>query len=273
MAEGPTLQELFDRYVGTVLAKQAALADTAPSPFWEWKLFEKDGFGMVNIPGLGEFEMQFIGSESFVSNTWLHGWSNNSVPDGFVRASSSYSDHFDSEVLFTESQLPLDVVNGDFFCVIGCEMLGASAYVALPNKDNKGDGFWLLFDLPLINFRPTPLNRINTVFAMMDESTQIIDRPTAMREFLIRDGFAYASHEHDAGFTETFTADGRVVKFEYKQSEDENGVFYTFTRNYEISDDDLAIEPQHESVEQNWNSLIRAPLSRPVQLDYRPSKV
>lgn len=273
MAEGPSLQELFDRYVGTVLARQAALADTVPAPYWEWKLFEKEGFGMVEIPGLGEFEMQFLGSESFVSNTWLHGWANNSVPDGFVRASSSFSDHFDSEILFTESQLPLDVVNGDFFCVIGCEMLGASSYVALPNKDNKGDGFWLVFDLPLVNFRPTPLNRINTIFAMMDESTQIVDRPTAMREFLIRDGFSYASEEHERGFTEQFTSNGRIVRFEYQQAEDENGIYYTFTRNYEIGEQDLAVEPTHPAVEQNWNSLIRAPLSRPVQIDYRPAKV
>jgi hypothetical protein len=273
IAEGPSLQELFDRYVGTVLARQASLADKATAPYWEWKLFEKDGFGMVEIPALGEFEMQFLGSESFVTNTWLHGWANNSVPDGFVRASSSFSDHFDSEVLFTEPQLPLDAANGDFFCVIGCEMLGASTYAALPNKDNKGDGFWLVFDLPLVNFRPTPLNRINTIFAMMDESTQIVDRRTAMREFLIRDGFSYASEEHERGFTEEFTNAGHIIRFEYQQAEDENGIFYTLTRNYEIGEQDLSVEPTHPAVEQNWNSLIRAPLSRPVKIDYRPAKV
>lgn len=264
------LDELFDRYVGIALARQCALADSVPDPYWTWEYSDNGEKGTVKIPSLGEFDVQFLGSESYISNSWLAAWANQSVSNGFTNASQWMHDNIDKlgDFRLGEEYVPLDQLNGDYVGVIATTLLNASAYFVLPVGEGAGASFQVIFDVPLINFAPTPLNRINTIMQMIEQSTQVTSMSIAMDSYLEDEGFQCTEEDTDDGFRKIFKdAADRLITFDYKEIEDNGELFYQVTRNMQISETERPISPDHFDVRAQWDAFIRAPLSRPVSLE------
>jgi hypothetical protein len=263
----PTLEELFDRYVGIALARQCAFADTVPTPYWEWKYDDDGEVGKVEIPNLGTFQVEFLGSESYVSNTWLAAWANQSVAPSFANASEWLRENCAKlgDVRLGEEYLPLDEMNGDYIGVIATTLLNGSAYIALPVGDGQGMSFQVVFDVPLINFQPTPMNRINTVFQMIEQSTQVTNMMDAINFYLLDEGFEVEDKDTDSGFENIYRdKHGRVITYKFTEAEENGEQVYKVTRSIEAKDDDVAVRPDHFDVTTQWDSFVRAPLSRPL---------
>jgi hypothetical protein len=192
MDEISTRDERFDSLIGRAIAKQFAFADSVPDPHWTWTFRQKDGLFLVDMPNTGVFEAQILGSESYKTNTWLMSFANKSVADAAIRASFAFTDHFNEreDDILSAAELPLSSLNGDYAAVIGTQLLGASTYVALPNDDESGLFFFLLFDVPLMNFEPTPLVRILDVLDSISDSDQVQNKVLAYRQYLLGEGFS-----------------------------------------------------------------------------------
>lgn len=261
------LEELFDRYIGVAMARQCAFADSVPEPYWNWEYVEEDDTGIVKIPNFGEFEVQFIGSESYVSNTWLAGWANQSVAPGFAHASEWLRDNAEKlgDKRLGDEYLPLDHINGDYVGVIATTLLQASAYIALPVGNGAGMSFQVLFDIPLVNFAPTPMKRINTVLSMIEQSEQVTSVSTAAYYYLEDEGFKCEERTTADGIEKQFIDDlNRQITFVYKEIEENGEKLYEVTRNMPVLEEDFEVSPDHFDVRAQWDAFIRAPLSRVV---------
>lgn len=261
------LEESFDRFIGIAMARQCAFADTVPTPFWEWKYEDNGEQGVIEIPNLGTFETQFLGTEDYVANTWLCAWADQSISPGFAHASAWLADNAEKlgdKRLGAES-LRLDQINGDYVGVIATTILEASSYIALPINNGQGMSFQVVFDIPLINFAPTPLNRIHTVLQMIEQSTQVSSVSAAAHHYLLDEGFQCVEGENDEGFQKVFTDEfGREVIFMYKEVKEDGETFYEVTRSLQLSEEQQPISPDHFDVRAQWDAFVRAPLSRKI---------
>lgn len=269
----PALEELFDRFVGIALARQCAFADSVPTPFWEWKYEATEDRGSVEIPNFGTFEVQFLGSESYVSNTWLSAWANQSVPTGFANASYWLHENCGKigDARLGEEHMPLDELNGDYVGVIATSVLNASVYIALPISNGQGASFQVLFDVPLVNFAPTPLGRINTVIQMIEQSTQVTSVTSATHHYLLDEGFDCEEIQTAEGFDKVFKdSHGREVKFVFKEIEENGEKVYEVTRSLSVTEEEVPKNPDHFDVQAQWDALVRAPLSRQINMELIP---
>ena len=267
------LHEQFDRSVGMALARQCALADTIPDKFWTWSFTtDDDGEGLVNLPGLGLFPAQFLGSESFVSNTWLAAWANEHVHDGHAKLSCwlrGYSKDMSEERIGGE-YYSLEDMNGDYIGVIACGVSPTGAYVVLPTLDSEnnhvGDQYVLIEELPLVNYNPVPLQRIMTVCQMIMDSEQVTDSELAIKQFLGQLGFIL--DETSAGeknSVEGFTDEkGRTIELsrrEYKTVKGKDRAEFAIS----CALSDSVVSPDSFDVEAQWQQFVRAPLSRCIE--------
>ncbi|MDR1825487.1 MAG: hypothetical protein LBR27_09240 [Bifidobacteriaceae bacterium] len=153
-AHSQALIDLASRYLGPALLHQRAFGDLILSePRW-WADF---GEGTISF-GEQVYTIQFLGSESEVSNTWLWGTENiNNYPDQVlqgVRAFHGALRQHGTIPDLVESMLPLDeLINGHVIASIAAaSSSGDWCYYRCPY--DGGAAFVLVGDLPEFVFAP-----------------------------------------------------------------------------------------------------------------------
>src|SRR5271163_3936292 len=128
MKEVSTAQQLFDSLVGLAFAKQCAFADTVPDHWSMWRWSTEDTRYLVNLPSLGTFEAQYLGTEYYATNTWVHAWADESLNLLGRKASNAFKQHYINQPVtyaLTDPKRPLTEVNGDYIGVLATQLLGA----------------------------------------------------------------------------------------------------------------------------------------------------
>jgi hypothetical protein len=268
------LQEMFDTHVGMYLTRMCAFGDTVESPFWKWWQSDEDGTSHINFPDLGQFEMQVLGSECFVSDTWLSAWANKDHSVESVQVAKElkkFGEDMDDERIGGD-YFPLDVINGDYIGTIAAGMYQNSSCICVPTLDPEGkqigQTFMLFFDVPLINIDPIPQHRMRIVMQMMQESTQVGSYDNAVLSYIKEAGFSLAeSNESDGTKTEIYRDDhGRQFTLAWKEKQSKTHLDKEFSVACNPTAEGFVkpIERPPEEVEKQWNWFVRAPLSRQI---------
>jgi hypothetical protein len=264
-------QQLFDSVVGIVFEKQYAFVDTVPDHCWNWKWESSGDSLLVNFPHLGTYEYQQIGTEHYESNTWTFSWSDDKIPASQSRASAAFRDHFKDhhDPLLCLPSTKLSKVNGDYISIIATQLAGASTYFTWPDEERDSTSFFLLFNVPLLEFNPPRLMRIVEVLGMMENSTQIKDKPLAIREYLQAKGFKSKMTKTTAGQREEFKDQtGRLIAYEYEHSRSKTGNdIFSISKDY-LADLDY-VTPQAilataspADFQAHLDYFVRTPLNR-----------
>lgn len=157
--------QVFSACLGKMYTVQNRLAELVKDePNW-YVDFEK---GTLTL-GKYEFRMQFLGSESYVSNSWLWGWENvNGFPDnllGQVHIARTYGQAWGLEpLMYAQCELN-DTFNGHNFSMVVCGALAEDrCYYRCPTGGDQGAAFVALCDMPKELFAPVDgITFINSV--------------------------------------------------------------------------------------------------------------
>ena len=157
--------QVFSACLGKMYTVQNRLAELVKDePNW-YVDFEK---GTLTL-GKYEFRVQFLGSESYVSNSWLWGWENvNSFPDnllGQVHIARTYGQTWGLEpLMYAQCELN-DTFNGHNFSMVVCGALAEDrCYYRCPTGGDQGAAFVALCDMPKELFAPVDgITFINSV--------------------------------------------------------------------------------------------------------------
>lgn len=109
--------------------------------------------------GKYEFGVQFLGSESYVSNSWLWGWENvNSFPNnllGQAHIARTYGQSWGLEPLIHAQCELNDTFCGHNFSMVVCGALAEDrCYYRCPTGEGQGAAFVALCDVPKEIFEP-----------------------------------------------------------------------------------------------------------------------
>lgn len=104
----------------------------------------------VILFGAREYPIQFIGSESKSSGTWLWGWENiNQFPDAIIRLAhetKACGDAWQIEALTTDEFELNDTFHGHNLCIVACGLADGYAYYRCPHE---GGAFFVgISDVP-----------------------------------------------------------------------------------------------------------------------------
>ncbi len=157
--------QVFSACLGKMYTVQNRLAELVKDePNW-YVDFEK---GTLTL-GKYEFRVQFLGSESYVSNSWLWGWENvNGFPDnllGQVHIARTYGQTWGLEpLMYAQCELN-DTFNGHNFSMVVCGALAEDrCYYRCPTAGGQGAAFVALCDMPKELFAPVDgITFINSV--------------------------------------------------------------------------------------------------------------
>ena len=157
--------QVFSACLGKMYTVQNRLAELVKDePNW-YVDFEK---GTLTL-GKYEFRVQFLGSESYVSNSWLWGWENvNGFPDnllGQVHIARTYGQTWGLEpLMYAQCELN-DTFNGHNFSMVVCGALAEDrCYYRCPTGGDQGAAFVALCDMPKELFAPVDgITFINSV--------------------------------------------------------------------------------------------------------------
>lgn len=146
--------QVFSACLGKMYTVQNRLADLVKDePDW-YVDFEK---GALTL-GKYEFRVQFLGSESYVSNSWLWGWENvNGFPDnllGQAHIARTYGQTWGLEpLMYAQCELN-DTFNGHNFSMVVCGALAEDrCYYRCPTAGGQGAAFVALCEAPGELFR------------------------------------------------------------------------------------------------------------------------
>jgi hypothetical protein len=264
-------QQFFDSCVGLVLEKQCAFVDTVPDHCSNWEWEESGDLLLLNFPHLGTYEYQRLGTEFYESNTWKFAGSEDSISAAHCRASAAFRDHFkkNHDLLLSLPSLELSKANGDYLCVIASQLLNASAYFAWPDRGQNSLSFYLIFNLPLVECKPTPLIRIDTILGMLANSSQIVDKQLAISKYLHANGFQSQITDTASGHIEKFTDQaGRCITYEYSGHDSRTGKkVLSVKRTVKLSREDSPAKAVLATASElhfdtHCNYFVRAPLIR-----------
>lgn len=147
--------QVFSACLGKMYTVQIRLAELVKDePDW-YVDFEK---GTLTL-GKHQFRVQFLGSESYVSNSWLWGWENiNNFPDnllGQVHIARTYGQAWGLEPLIHAQCELNDTFCGHNFSMVVCGALAEErCYYRCPMGDGQGAAFVALDGAPKELFAP-----------------------------------------------------------------------------------------------------------------------
>lgn len=147
--------QVFSACLGKMLTAQNRLGELVKDePDWHVD-FEK---GVLRL-GKYQFHTQFLGSESYVSNSWLWGWENvnNFSNDllGQVQIARTYGQAWGLEPLIHAQCELNDTFNGHNFSILVCGALAEDrCYYRCPTASGQGAAFVALTDAPKELFAP-----------------------------------------------------------------------------------------------------------------------
>ena len=147
--------QVFSACLGKMYTAQDRLVELVKDePDW-YVDFEK---GTLTL-GKYEFRVQFLGSESYVSNSWLWGWENvNNFPNdllGQVHIARVYGQTWGLEPMMHAQCELNDTFNGHNFSMVVCGALAEGrCYYRCPTAGGQGAAFVALTDVPGELFAP-----------------------------------------------------------------------------------------------------------------------
>ena len=133
--------QVFSACLGKMYTVQHAFLDLVRGEEGWYIDFEK---GTLTL-GKQEFRVQFLGSESYVSNSWLWGWENiNNFPDnilGQTHIARTYGQAWSLEpLMYAQCELN-DTFNGHNFSMVVCGALAEDrCYYRCPTGEGQGGG-------------------------------------------------------------------------------------------------------------------------------------
>ena len=152
---------LFSACLGKMISVQQACAEyVVKNEDWNVDLER----GVISF-GTREYPLQFIGSESASSGTWLWGWENiNDFPEKIIRLAREAREFGEAqqiEALTTDEFDLNDTYNGHNLSIVTCGVADGYAYYRCPH--NGGAFFVGLSDVPDAVFDPVDLPRFVSV--------------------------------------------------------------------------------------------------------------
>ena len=157
--------QVFSACLGKMYTAQHAFLDLVRGEEGWYIDFEK---GALTL-GKQEFRVQFLGSESYASNSWLWGWENiNNFPNsvlGQAQIARTYGQTWGLEPLMYPQCELNDTLNGHNFSMVVCGALAEDrCYYRCPTGGDQGAAFVALCEAPGELFRPVDgITFINSV--------------------------------------------------------------------------------------------------------------
>ncbi len=140
------LRNLVESGAGSALARQLALADFLGSH--EWNVNTQTG--RADFGKKQEHRIQFVGTESEHTGTWMWAWANTAsgLPEELCEASQAIRRHGVQHGIkeLSEGQLPLQDLNGHLLCMAGAALSGGHPYYRGPY--DGGALYFYVLDLP-----------------------------------------------------------------------------------------------------------------------------
>lgn len=175
-------------------------------------------------------QAQLLGTESESSNTWLWAWANteSNIPDHLLVASLSLKDYGEQHGIpeLTQSELPLDQIDGHTLALLASGLCDANAYYRCPY--DGGALFVLIMDENFPKDPTPPLQRIASVFPQAIASLDIPDHRLALTGYLDHYGLAHeqdgdkivAKENGEVMLTAAFDKQGRLTNLVVKLKAD-----------------------------------------------------
>jgi hypothetical protein len=157
--------QVFSACLGKMYTVQHAFLDLVRGEEGWYIDFEK---GALTL-GKQEFQVQFLGSESYASNSWLWGWENiNNFPNsvlGQAQIARTYGQTWGLEPLMYPQCELNGTFNGHNFSMVVCGALAEDrCYYRCPTAGGQGAAFVALCDMPKELFAPVDgITFINSV--------------------------------------------------------------------------------------------------------------
>ncbi len=154
-----TLQTLFDSHALSSFAKQRHLNELVGEDDWDLDLET----AALSFSSGKTWKIQLLGSESFVSDTWLWAWANDQsdLPPDVLQLSErvrAFGEEHDIDEL-TQPDIPLDWGDGHMMSLIALGICNATAYYRCPH--DNGAVFVVIDDksFPQPAVSPSTLNQ------------------------------------------------------------------------------------------------------------------
>lgn len=126
--------------------------------------------GWIDFGDAHRYDIHILGTESYISNTWLWAWGNQSVVDylkpemlGFANQAKRLGEMFKIDQL-QQAQFDLDIADGHALALICRGVVGADCYYRAPQSDESGAAYLLITGTSLPN-QLSPLLRISMVIS------------------------------------------------------------------------------------------------------------
>ncbi len=185
------LQEVFHEHAAASFDKQRYLAALLGEDFaWDFDMTA----GNLTIKTSSKIfclPVQVLGTESYVSNTFLWSWANEAskIPSRLLQAAYTVRALGEKEGIleFGEPEVPAQVASGDYLCLAAAGICSGSAYFRGPY--GNGAVFLLIRD-PSINMQSdNPVKRITACFPELLSAVSLSDARRAFIAYLNFYGF------------------------------------------------------------------------------------
>jgi hypothetical protein len=221
-----TFSDLVDQYIGLSFRKQLALSDFLGDCSWQADVAK----GTLDFgKGPGRFSRLFgkrriypilvLGTESEHTGTWLWAWANtfSHFPAGVLQAAECVRSIGEAEEIaeFVTPELPSVLHPGHLLALVANGIEDADCYYRAPHPG--GAAFFLIYETPLRQAGPTPLERVARVILPVISEFEVNHRAMA-RAYLEAEGLRLEEEDstlsavNEAGQSLTITFDdlGRI---------------------------------------------------------------
>lgn len=204
--------QVFSACLGKMMAIQTACGELVVKG-QNWNVDLSEG---VILFGSRKYPLQFIGSESSASSTWLWGWENiNGFPEKIIRTArqtKALGDQWGLEPLTTAEFALDDTFNGHNLSIVTCGLAERCCYYRGPHS---GGAIFVAFsDVPEKVFAPVDIHKFVSITTQCIRQHHI-DHRIFIESFLLWNGTKYDWDDH--ALTAHFKQD---LKIEFEQVED-----------------------------------------------------
>lgn len=180
------LDGLFEDHVASSYEKQEHLAQVIGEHAWEFEMASGTLTFKQREASL-ETGVQLLGTQSFLTNTWLWAWGNeeSEIPEDLLGAADHLREVGERDGIrsLIEPELSIDENDGHRLAMIACGMLQLPGYYRGPYGD--GAAFFLIQEAEwAIEQVQRPALRVATVFPQVLTAFEINDHARALRGHL-----------------------------------------------------------------------------------------
>lgn len=159
----------LSRHISVSICKQLYLSELIGSSAWHFDL----SLGLLAFGDIHHWQVQVLGTESAVTQTWLWSWANtaSSIPSSLLGSAITMQLHGESQGIpeLTEPELSLDRIDGHTIAMIASGICRANAYYRSPY--DGGALYDLIMDESFPKDPTPPLARLATVFVTVRPTT------------------------------------------------------------------------------------------------------